>query len=138
METGSSVFIEGNSEGRRRLELTTQQLDQVLAENGRSATPVDLIKLDVQGYELEVLKGAEQALARTDIVIAEASIMQINQGCPLIADVVAYLTQRDFVLVDLVSQVRFANGALWQTDLVFARSTSRFRLKTGESLNRQD
>lgn len=132
METGSSVFVEGHAQGRSAVELSTQRLDRVLTDCGKAQTPIDLLKLDVQGYELEVLKGAEQALARTEIVVAEASIMQINQGCPLIRDVVEFLSQRDFVLIDLGAQVRFANQALWQTDLVFARSDSRFRLRSGE------
>jgi FkbM family methyltransferase len=134
METGSSVFVEGQAEGRSRIELSTQRLDRVLADCGKSETPIDLMKLDVQGYELEVLKGAEQALARTEIIVAEASIMQINQGCPLIRDVIECLSQRDFVLIDLGAQVRFANQALWQTDLLFARTESRYRLRSGRKI----
>ncbi len=51
----------------------TQRLDTLLAERNLASAPIKLIKLDVEGYELEVLRGAKQALERTELVVMEYS-----------------------------------------------------------------
>lgn len=47
-----------NGEGRRRIEVPVIRLDDYFS----SGTRIDFIKIDVQGYELSVLKGAERII----------------------------------------------------------------------------
>ena len=54
---------------------------------------VQLLKLDVQGYELEVLKGADGLLSAAEVVLLEASLIPVNKGCPLIADVIRFMDE---------------------------------------------
>jgi hypothetical protein len=96
---------------------TSVRLDTLL----KRYPPPDFIKLDVQGYELEVLKGGPQSLHAATAILMEASTLPINQGCPLIADVFAFMDQADFRLFDFCTQVRLRNGILWQTDLLFLK-----------------
>jgi FkbM family methyltransferase len=124
METGSSVFEEQSPYKRTILSKTTRTLDGLLAD-GRHPPP-DFLKLDVQGYELEVLKGATEALKHADALLLEASLVPINSGCPLLGEVVAFVGQAGFRLFDFCSQVRRADGVLWQTDLLFVREGSRY------------
>jgi FkbM family methyltransferase len=121
METGSSVFEEQSHFPRTVVEKTTTTLDDLL---GPRAQTVDLIKLDVQGYELEVLRGATRALAHAQCVLTEASLVPVNRGCPLVAEVVRFLDDAGFRLTDFCSQIRRKDGVLWQTDLLFVRNNS--------------
>lgn len=122
METGSSVFAESSHFARNVVEKSTARLDTLLARGGYPK--VDFLKLDVQGYELEVLKGAPVALGQATAVLVEASLLPINAGCPLLPEVVTFMTAAGFRLFDFCSQLRRADGVLWQTDLLFLRASA--------------
>ena len=51
----------------------------------------DLIKIDVQGAELDVLRGAEQTLKTAKHVILELQVVEYNKGAPLHVEVIAYM-----------------------------------------------
>lgn len=123
MLTGSSVFEEQSQVPRKQITTTTKTLDSLV---GKRANRIDLLKLDVQGYELEVLKGAMQSLSNCEFVLLESSLIPINSGCPLIAEVIAFMNTKGFHLLDFCSQIRRKDGALWQTDLIFISKTSPF------------
>lgn len=59
-----------NAVGRGELRVTQTPLDRLLA--GKAAH-IDLLKLDVEGYEAAVLDGAAAVLARTDACFVEVS-----------------------------------------------------------------
>lgn len=118
METGSSVLEEISPFPRAADERMIVTLDSILEFAG---APVDFLKLDVQGYELEVLKGATKSLAAAQAVLMEASLVPINAGCPLIGDVMSFMSAAGFRLFDFCSQIRRRDGVLWQTDLLFVK-----------------
>jgi len=73
-------------------------LDDEMACRGISP---DFIKADVQGYELEVLKGAEQVLATAVGCELEVSFIEIYKNQPLWAEVDSHMRSRGFFLADL-------------------------------------
>ena len=80
------------------------------------------LKVDVQGYELEVLAGAEHTLAGTLAVECELSFVALYEAQPLFDDVVSWLRRAGFVLVGLEavhSDVR--TGELLQVNGLFRR-----------------
>jgi FkbM family methyltransferase len=84
-----------------------------------------LIKLDVQGYELEVLRGGAQALARAEVVLMEVNLLPIYEGAPLLHETVAFMTDSGFRAYDFCSAMRRPlDGALFQTDMIFVRHDS--------------
>jgi FkbM family methyltransferase len=121
METGSSVFEEASPYPRSVVEKTCVTMDTLLRDIG---VPVDLIKLDVQGYELEVLRGATARLNQASAVFMEASLVAANSGCPLIGEVMRFMDERGFRLADICGQIRRRDGVLWQVDLLFLRVDS--------------
>ncbi len=127
METGSSVFAEASHFPRSVVRKPLTTLDHLLAAKPDWQSP-HCLKLDTQGYELEVLKGARATLARVDVVLMEVSFVQINAGCPLCADVVAFMAEAGFRPFDFCSQIRRRDGVLWQADLLFIRRDGAVRI----------
>jgi FkbM family methyltransferase len=80
------------------------------------------LKLDVQGYELEVLQGAEETLRQVEALDVELAVVRLYQGAPLLSDVVRHLDERGFGLVSIdpgFTQRR--TGAILEVDGLFAR-----------------
>jgi FkbM family methyltransferase len=125
-ESVSSVLPEHESDAptQERRSLTTLDL---LVEGSVFAQP-DLLKVDVQGYELEVLRGAEQTLSAhpPELILMEVSLLEINEGAPLLAEVVAFMDERSYQMYDICSFMRRPyDDALWQIDALFAHSSSK-------------
>jgi FkbM family methyltransferase len=86
----------------------------------------DLIKLDLQGYELECLKGATRCLAHAEAVLLEVSFIPIQQGMPLIGDVVPFMSQHGFQVYDITALWhRPLDGAMAQGDFLFIANRSK-------------
>ena len=85
----------------------------------------DLIKLDLQGYELQALAGAEKALTHAQGVLLEASFIAFQEGMPLLADVIAFMKDRAFRCYDVFGLWhRPLDGALVQGDFFFLSESS--------------
>jgi FkbM family methyltransferase len=80
----------------------------------------DLMKLDVQGYELEVLRGGEGALRHARAIICEVSFRRFYEGQPLFAEVAAFLEERGLRLSALGTSTPLG-APLVQTDALFIR-----------------
>lgn len=68
----------------------------------------DIMHIDTQGYELEVLKGAEKSLKHIHLITCEVYRKELYRGCPMIEEVSAWLGERGFVLEDV-----FWKGLSW-------------------------
>lgn len=75
----------------------THMLDSVVKANNFPAP--DLIKIDVQGAELDVLRGAEKTLESCQHIIVELQHKEYNKGAPHFSKVVEYLDSRGFALI---------------------------------------
>lgn len=117
METGSSVLEEQSAYPRTKTHAETTSLD-TLVDEGPGWDHIDLLKLDVQGYELEVLRGTAGHLPRCELVLMEVSIVPINLGAPTVEDVFTFMTERGFRMLDLCDQHRI-DKVLVQVDLLF-------------------
>ena len=103
-------------------------LDSICSEAGFEK--IDLLKLDVQGYELEVLRGAERSLLNTEVILMEVSLLGVNQGAPLVNEVLQFMAQRNFRAYDVCSFIRRPlDNALWQSDFVFVNEASHLLAK---------
>lgn len=59
------------------------------------------LKIDTQGFELEVLKGAVKTLPRIEGALLELSLVELYDGQPLWTEVIEWLGQHNFELVGL-------------------------------------
>jgi hypothetical protein len=83
------------------------------------------VKLDTQGYELHVLRGAEHVMDRIAGLMLEASLVPLYDGQPLLAEVIAFLERWNFTVVDLLPEFQHPkNGQMLQVDLIAVRNPS--------------
>jgi FkbM family methyltransferase len=89
-----------------------------------------LIKIDVQGAELDVLRGAARVLAEAEYVLCEVSLFKFFESGSELVDVVNYIKNQGFVPYDLGGvQYRPLDNALSQIDLAFVKESGDFRLQ---------
>ncbi len=102
------------------IEVDIMPLDEAV-EVAALAAPI-LLKLDVQGFEMEVLKGARDTLARVDHVLLETSFHRMYEGEPLFDDYARFLGERGFRSLGPVGFLPDpSSGVINQMDMVFAR-----------------
>ena len=103
-----------------------------LVASSKSPFAPDLIKVDVQGFEMEVLKGAGNVLGQAEIIIIEVSLFRFGAGMPLAREIIEYLGAHGYELYDVAGFLRRPlDGALAQLDLVFARAGGFLRPNNG-------
>lgn len=79
-----SSFLKSNDFSGECVKVDVRTCDDILAREIEIGTADHLfLKLDVQGFEIEVLKGATLALDSTDILLVEVSFQRIYEGNPL-------------------------------------------------------
>jgi FkbM family methyltransferase len=80
------------------------------------------LKLDVQGYELEVLNGAAECLGAVDCVQAELSFVSLYEGAPDYRELIDFLRARGFRLAGLEEgHDDQRTGEMLQADGIFVR-----------------
>lgn len=125
MGTGSSVLLERTPFDRTCVTIPMTTLDSVVSVDCEGSV---LLKLDVQGYEIEVLRGAKNLLSKAEVVILECSLIEYNEGAPLFAEVVSFMGENGFSTYDFCGLMRRkSDGALFQVDVVFVRHDSPLR-----------
>ena len=108
-------------------QITVRPLDAVMA--GVAYTSPILMKVDVQGFELDVLAGAETTLQRVDVLIVETSMVELYERQPLFHEVYEFLRARGFVFAGSFDQIADpSNGAVLQADAIFLKTTDSGRV----------
>lgn len=99
----------------RNIQINT--LDNLLI-NEKISHPV-LIKIDVQGYELEVLRGANNLLKKTDYLLLEVSKNEMYQNQPIEKVIVEYLKNLNFDILKSNNWSKIQNTNFYQRDIIF-------------------
>lgn len=93
-----------------------------------------LLKIDVQGTELDVLEGAEKLINKCEVILLEVSFLKFLGTNPEFFDVIFYMKQKGFVVYDIVEGInRPLDFALAQKDIVFVKEFGQFRQSHGWS-----
>lgn len=105
-------------------QVTVRPLDTVMS--GVAYESPVLMKVDVQGYELDALTGAQTTLQRVDVLIVETSMVELYEKQPLFHEVYEFLRARGFVFAGSFDQiVDPSGGAVLQADAIFVKGTNR-------------
>lgn len=131
---GSTLFKETDGESAdgapRQIPVTT--LNSLAANYNWQQYKKIILKVDVQGYELEVLKGAGDIFEQLDLIILEVSLFRFLQQAPDLYEVLEYMKSIGFVVYDIVGGInRPADYALAQKDLFFVKENGFFRRSHG-------
>jgi FkbM family methyltransferase len=95
-----------------------RRLDSVI--DGAKLTRTSLLKIDVQGFEYEVLQGAQRLLPFIDVVYVEASNIELYSGQKLAPEVIASLEGKGFKLISSHNNAT-VNNKILQSDLLFKK-----------------
>lgn len=90
--------------------------------------PPELVKVDVQGYELEVLRGSMDLFGQTEVFILETSLYRFAAKAPLFHEVVNFMAAKGYLVYDFPGFLRRPyDGALGQVDVCFVRANGQLR-----------
>jgi FkbM family methyltransferase len=94
------------------------RLDQCL--NVRDVHSPSLLKIDVQGYELQALRGCESLMEAFDFIYVECSFVELYSGQALADEIVDWLSTRNFVLKGIYNPTYYEGLAI-QGDFLFEK-----------------
>ena len=139
-ETGESIIhVSGRDDSSSLLPITSRQnqLFPGTGETGTMAITVGrlshylsetdipgpaLLKLDVQGYELQALKGCEDLLHCFEWVYAECSFVELYEGQALALEVINWLQEHGFNQAGKNNVCKDKSGQEIQADILFRRA----------------
>ncbi len=104
----------------KTVEIQISPLDELLENKGYKG-PFGL-KVDTEGFDLDVLKGAEKTLRETQFVFTEASLRRRFEGSYRFSELVAYMAEQGFEVADVIPH-RSHNRLV---DVLFVRSDSSY------------
>ena len=82
-------------------------LDEYYDEN------YNFLNIDVQGYELEVLKGGVKTLNNIQVMVVEVNRDEVYEGCPQLEDITEFLSPLGFTMVDIAWQSKSWGDAIY-------------------------
>jgi FkbM family methyltransferase len=106
----------GFEEGRKEIKVPMTTLEDMLSIHTGT---IDLLKLDCQGAELSVLKGAGPRLKDMRWIYSEVSIDPIYEGAPLWGEVHEFLRQSGFELQKVDGFAGTGKSVQWADGLYF-------------------
>jgi FkbM family methyltransferase len=135
-EDGTAMFdIRGDIQGSTMMEnvgpADTIRHEKVITRRFDSLYPTfptpALVKIDVQGSELMVLRGMEKSLEKIDAALIEVSILSTTNS-PEAHEIINYMWDHGFVIADVLGVLRRPfDGQASQMDLLFIKDESEFR-----------
>jgi FkbM family methyltransferase len=120
----------GKEELPTRIEsITIRRLDDVLDELIQNAAMARIfLKIDTQGYDVEVLKGCVRWVDKISLLRSEVSVRPIYRHMPHYTEALAYYESLGFYLLNLDVVNRNQDGSIYEYDCVMAR-VDRFNRK---------
>jgi FkbM family methyltransferase len=137
--TGDSMFREkthffNNCDiiKRETIDLNTFMLNNNTLNNINNSKNI-LIKIDCQGAEIPILKGASNILNKTDFIIMELPLFgQYNEGVGSFQDHILFMNSIGFIPYDIIDK-HYINNFNMQVDMIFINITHPFNKMVGDN-----
>jgi len=99
-------------------QVKVSRFDSIVDE--RCLCPPVICKIDVQGFELKVLKGFGHLINSIDFMIVELSSKSFYENSPNSSDVISFLSGHNFK-INCIYDMYIKNGLCTQADFLFER-----------------
>ena len=103
-----------------QVDVRVATLDEALVEAGHAT--VDIVKLDLQGFDLQALRGAPQVLQSAQVVVVEVWYAPVYAGTVNYLDIFSFMRENGFALYTLVGVHYSTSDRLLWSDAVFVRA----------------
>ena len=117
-EKQTSIFK--NTEKIKEEKIYIKKLNSCLKK--KDLRKPSLLKIDVQGYELEVLKGCQELLNCFDFIYIECSFVELYKKQPLYYEINKWLKKRNFKYVKKFNSSFDKHNKIIQADFFFKNS----------------
>lgn len=121
-EVSTAIFPQTCRQMKHVMPITT--LDNWRASLSPPLARPLLLKIDVQGYETHVLRGARDLLTTVDYCILEVSMLQFYEGQASFAELVSLLAAANLVYSGNINQFHAKDGSVLFVDALFKRLSS--------------
>lgn len=103
----------------------TKSLNTILSE--KNITYPNFLKLDVQGHEIEVLKGCLNVLANVEICLLEVTLIKLGDNDVLFTELNNFMDAQGFQVYDITQFMRRPfDRAMYQMDVMYIKKDSEF------------
>jgi hypothetical protein len=113
-----NTIFPGTSERETRI-VEVKPLDEILDK--AILTQPAFLKIDVQGFEIEVLKGCESLLSAFTAIYTECSFVELYVGQSLAPEVISFLEKKNFALIGVYNLSYSKQGYPIQGDFLFEK-----------------
>ena len=106
-------------ETKEKITVNTNTIDSFCIEN--KIEKIDILKIDVQGADLEVLKGASDMLkeAKIDLIFVEVEFIELYTNQPLFHDISVFLKSLNYNLYSFYNMSVAKDGQIIYGDAIF-------------------
>ncbi len=117
-EKYTSMFDKMDGDESKDVRAEVRKLDDVVSQN------IDIIKLDLQGFELEALKGAKKSLSQARAVLLEVMFNENYEGQPVFGDIDDFMTRSHYKLYRLYNIKHWPSGKVRHADALYFKDNT--------------
>ena len=111
-----------------KIEVKTKPLDDWIDENFNNKDQYNFINIDIQGYELEALRGMPNQLKIADYIYLEVNFEEVYYGCSQLKDIDRFLLEFGFIRVGLRKTDKGWGDAIYSKHNIFLAKLYYFLL----------
>ena len=111
-----------------RIQVETKPLDDWLDENCKNKNEYNFINIDIQGFELEALRGMPNQLEIAEYIYLEVNFEEVYRGCSQIKDIDKFLFKFGFTRVGLRKTDKGWGDAIYSKNNIFVSKIYYFVL----------